>query len=727
MQVATLRAIEFAKRALNSSWAHHEKGRTTAFPVDNLNHSLFGAVRLTVAVGIAYLLAALLGLGLRAQVGVAIFWPAAGIAAGALIALGPAARLPVAIAVAFASMAASFAVDRSTWLAVIFAVLDVSDVILTAWLVERWFGAGFKLERVPQVLGFLVASAIGAAVTAAAAAIAISFYEPAASPFNVWRLWFASCSLGLVTVAPLLIGLGGALQEPPPRRERIEGAIAISTLAALSAFVISLPPGPWTAALPVALAFPLILWVAVRCRPVFAAAAMFVVTFSVVWSVTFDIGHFGETRAPLAERMLAAQALMLAGTLLALVLAALFSERRESEAALKGSKERLELALDGAELGTFSADLSIGRLECDARTAQIHGHERLPTTIRELRRFVHPDDIVRVDAALVVAKGSGGRWNAEYRVLPPPGHPHAGKTRWIAAESSVVRDRLGAPVGLLGVTRDITERKRAEQVLADIDVQRALAGKAGLVGSYTYDLDCGTDDVKVQISPGYAAIHGLPEETTEITRSAWLSRVHAEDAARFQELRELAHLQRRQEYSIDYRIVRSGEVRWIETRTFVSFNSDGRPQRVIGVNIDVTDRKRAEALLSESKDRLADAMAAGQVMAFDWNAITGLSQRSDNAASILGSKQDGNANSPRADFLSRVHPDDRARLKKHIRDLRPDEAAYSLSFRYVRLDGRQVWLEETAKGEFDATGRLLRIKGLTRDVTERKLGGARSG
>ena len=120
--------------------------------MDNLNHSWFGAVRLTVAIGIAYFLTARLGLALRAQVGVAIFWPAAGIATGALIALGPAARLPVAIAVVFASIASSLTVDRNPWFAITFVVLDVGDVLLTAWLVERWFGAVFKLEEVRQVL-----------------------------------------------------------------------------------------------------------------------------------------------------------------------------------------------------------------------------------------------------------------------------------------------------------------------------------------------------------------------------------------------------------------------------------------------------------------------------------------------------------------------------------------------------------------------------------------------
>ena len=90
----------------------------------------------------------------------------------------------------------------------------------------------------------------------------------------------------------------------------------------------------------------------------------------------------------------------------------------------------------------------------------------------------------------------------------------------------------------------------------------------------------------------------------------------------------------------------------------------GVAQRVIGVNIDVTERKQTEALLNESKARLADALAAGQVMAFEWDAVTGLSQRSDNAAHILGFEQGGMASSPRNDFLRHVHPDDRGASRR---------------------------------------------------------------
>jgi len=282
---------------------------------------------------------------------------------------------------------------------------------------------------------------------------------------------------------------------------------------------------------------------------------------------------------------------------------------------------------------------------------------------------------------------------------------------WITARGAAVRNSTGQIVGLRGTVQDVTERKSAERMLAERNLQLRLAAKAGLVGSYTYD----TQAEIGQISPGYAAIHGLPEGTTEITRSEWLARVHPEDVERLQQLRSEALRERREEYNVDYRIFRrDGEVRWIESRVFILYGSDTTAHRQNGVNIDVTERKRAEALIKDGKTRMAGALAAGQVIAFEWDALTGVSLRSDNAADILGFDHDG------LPFLSHVHPDDRTKLKTHIRELRPRSPSYALTFRYIRPDGGQVWLEETARGEFDATGKLVRIKGLTRDITERK-------
>ncbi len=82
---------------------------------------------------------------------------------------------------------------------------------------------------------------------------------------------------------------------------------------------------------------------------------------------------------------------------------------------------------------------------------------------------------------------------------------------------------------------------------------------------------------------------------------------------------------RRCEHYCEYRIVRAGgEIRWIDSRSLISYDNDGGA-RVIGANIDVTQRKQTEAALEAHKASLADALTAGRVMAFDWNAVTGRS------------------------------------------------------------------------------------------------------
>src|SRR5262245_20000216 len=339
-----------------------KKSQGAAFPFDNLSNSWLGAVGIALAIGIAYFMAARFGLAFRAKPGgVAAFWPAAGIAIGALIALGPNARLPVATGVIVATITSKLLITGNLWLGITFGVVCAGQTLLTAWLIERWFGRAFKLEDVPQVLGFLVASAAGAAMAAFGAVAAISFVHSTASPLDVWRPWFAACLLGTVTVAPLLIGLSEAVRKLPPRRELIEGAVGLVTLAGLSVFLISLPKGHWSTALPVALVFPLLLWVAVRCRPVFAAAAAFVVALAIIWSATFDMGHFGDASISLADRILSAQTLVLAAVLLALVLAALFADRRRTEQRLQKS-ERASRELLGALPAAIYVTDAVGRI-----------------------------------------------------------------------------------------------------------------------------------------------------------------------------------------------------------------------------------------------------------------------------------------------------------------------------------------------------------------------------
>ena len=135
---------------------------------------------------------------------------------------------------------------------------------------------------------------------------------------------------------------------------------------------------------------------------------------------------------------------------------------------------------------------------------------------------------------------------------------------------------------------------------------------------------------------------------------------------------------------------------------------------------EISERKEADIALKESEARLQQALAGGQVVAFTWDLTRGQSQRSENVAQILGLEPQLATQGPPSDFLTHVHPEDRHYFVAQIKGLCPERRSYSSSFRFIRPDGREIWLEETGTAEFDATGRHLRIKGLTRDITERK-------
>ena len=239
---------------------------------------------LAISVGIAYFLAARLSLALLTKPdGVAVFWPASGVAAGVLIALGPSARVPVAIGAMVATIVANLLGDRTLLSSIAFAVCNAAEALITAWLVARQFGSRFTLDRLPNVLGLLAAASVGTAISGIGGTAGFKYLQSSTAPIlTTWQHWFASDALGIVTVAPLLIGLASAAREPPSRGELIEGTLALIVLAMMSGLVIFLPRQPWATVVPIALLFPVLLWLSARCRPVFAAAAAFIVALTIV-------------------------------------------------------------------------------------------------------------------------------------------------------------------------------------------------------------------------------------------------------------------------------------------------------------------------------------------------------------------------------------------------------------------------------------------------------------
>jgi integral membrane sensor domain MASE1 len=246
------------------------------------------------AIAVAYFLASRLGLGLLlARSHVAVFWPASGIAASILIALGRRARPALVIGVVIGTIGAGLMSDSRGPLTSLFnGFWNAGEAVLAAWLLERWFGPPFTFSGLGRVAGFLAAAALATAVAAIAGATTLTLLQgDTTAPYgDVWREWFLSGWVGMVVVAPLVIGAAQIWRKPPPRKEWIEGVGVLGLTAAACSFTMVQATGSWLSFTPSALVLPLLLWLTARCQPAFAIAGAFVASTVIILATTFGIG-----------------------------------------------------------------------------------------------------------------------------------------------------------------------------------------------------------------------------------------------------------------------------------------------------------------------------------------------------------------------------------------------------------------------------------------------------
>src|SRR3954469_13551519 len=146
------------------------------------------------------------------------------------------------------------------------------------------------------------------------------------------------------------------------------------------------------------------------------------------------------------------------------------------------------------------------------------------------------------------------------------------------------------------------ERDSAHRAVLEREAELARIQRIARVGGLEIDF---RDGVKNRRSPEYLLVHGLPPEAANETFEDWVGRIHAEDRERtvkhlFDVLRSASA-----DYSAEYRIARhyDGETRWIRVVAGIERERDGRAQRLIGADLDVTDQMLAQATLRESEER----------------------------------------------------------------------------------------------------------------------------
>jgi signal transduction histidine kinase/CheY-like chemotaxis protein len=167
-----------------------------------------------------------------------------------------------------------------------------------------------------------------------------------------------------------------------------------------------------------------------------------------------------------------------------------------------------------------------------------------------------------------------------------------------------LRYRAIVRVGLLDPdAAHFREMKEAERELARARDRLERAQAAGRVGTFEWDIRA-----DVVALTGMESVYGAAGQSIR-TRADWLRRMHPEDVERVRALAAKA-LEGEAPFDVEYRVDwQGGPIRWVQARGKVELDADGAPARMVGVNVDVTDHKRAEALLRESDQRKSEFLA----------------------------------------------------------------------------------------------------------------------
>jgi signal transduction histidine kinase len=312
------------------------------------------SIGVAAAAGVVYFLAAQLSNSFLITPETVIFWPAAGISAGLLISLWSVARWPVLVGVMVATAAANLLRHFGIAATAAWVLGNTAEPLVIAGLVQHYFGANLKIDRFYCVLGLFAAALAGTAVASTWWTLIYYWaFGGLNEPTIIWLHWIVSDFAGIVSVAPLVIGIAAMPRRPLAQREALQGLSALAVLAVMSGVIVSLPLSLWETVVPAALVFPILLGLAARWPPVFSAAGAFIVSMSVALTAIYGLGHFSDSSLSIGARVLQTEAVILVVAFGTTVLAALFAERRASEASLAAANMMLEHQREGLALSNL--------------------------------------------------------------------------------------------------------------------------------------------------------------------------------------------------------------------------------------------------------------------------------------------------------------------------------------------------------------------------------------
>jgi len=388
--------------------------------------------------------------------------------------------------------------------------------------------------------------------------------------------------------------------------------------------------------------------------------------------------------------------------------AALSRRLQASEAGLRESEARINLAANAANLGLWLWNIPGDELWVTEQWRKLFGFADLePVTFDRLLQVVHPWDRERMKQLVRRMFEHGGEYESEYRIMRPDG-----STRWIAGHGSVELDERGKPAFARGVSRDVTKRKIVEEELRESEARFRTVADAAPVLIWM----SGVDKLCTFFNKPWLEFTG--RTTEQEMGNGWAEGVHPDDLQQCLEIYGQA-FDARQPFVMQYRLRRhDGEYRWVSDQGIARYDTQGKFAGYIGSCVDITELINKDAALRESEERMRLAADAVNLGIWEWDLGKDEIWATNARRALLGWPASGKITLE--DFISSVHPDDRDRIRQVIDDAIHKGRNYDSEYRLVLPDGIVRWMATRGSVQFDRDGKAKRLLGVSFDITARK-------
>ena len=357
------------------------------------------------------------------------------------------------------------------------------------------------------------------------------------------------------------------------------------------------------------------------------------------------------------------------------------TDLKRTEEARKESEAQFRAIFDLTGIGMGLLDSAGNIVNVNDTFLKMVGFEKGELIGLPLIDFAHPEDAAsKREEFLRLLRGEIDVFETEKRLIRKDG-----TFIWCLSVDVLIRDPSGKPLRVVFAFHDITERKRTETILRENEERFRLAQQAGKVGVFDWALD--KDECIV--SEELAKIYGFPPGHRPIG-GEWIHFVHPDDRRSAYARVQQAFKKQRDEVQDEYRIVsKEGRIIWLSSHSRIYYES-GKPVRMIGTSVDVTERKQAEIALRHAEEKLRLAVESTELGTFDMDPRTYRLDWSANSKLQFGIPPDAEVDYET--FLSGIHPDDRERISSLVQQLFRGEAGgyYSAEYPNDRHPGRKI-------------------------------------